>query len=165
MSRIVRLTLAGAALALGALAMAVLTLVYLGILAFHVGLVDGLAWVALVGGLVLAACCGLQAWAWAREATDLTRASWWAHVLAYPAVLTAVIGFAGMCGTSVPGSPLFWMTLAGAVLALLAHGVGAVQYLRPDGPPGTLRAHLRRWVQRTNEREDAAVAAQTEETP
>ena len=71
------------------------------------------------------------------------RVSFWLHVLSYPVVLvglylcieaSALAGFSSGTG--------FSLGLA-ALLLILAQVTGAVQFLRTDGPPGTVPTHLR----------------------
>ena len=42
----------------------------------------------------------------------------------------------------------------GVVILIAAQVLAGVQYLRPSGPPGTLPAHMRRLIDRAQQRED-----------
>lgn len=82
------------------------------------------------------------------------RLSWWAHVASYPvAVVALVLALTGgaEAGWTAVSASLLVLTL---VLVLVAQLLAGVQYLRLDGPPGTLPAHLRRMAARARSRED-----------
>lgn len=116
----------------------------------------------LVGGsVVLVAVCALQAWVWGqamaewsgRRDVNLARflmPSYAAHWLSYAALACALFGALRMMGDAGSGSPAFWLALVAAVAGLVAQLTSAVEYLRLDGPPGTLPAHFRRLVRSQN---------------
>ncbi len=130
----------------------------------------GLGWAvtALVGAVLVLAICVIQVVVWlramaswrGRRIQDLhgeARLSWIAHLASYPAVVLALLG-------SIAGSSYATWSATAAVLlglcllfVLAAQVLSAVQYLRPSGPPGTLPAHMRRLVERSQQREDERV--------
>ncbi|MBA8796207.1 putative membrane protein YfcA [Friedmanniella endophytica] len=115
---------------------------------------------ALAAAVVLLAVCVLQLALWSRvfdvwnhdrDYTDTrtVRVSWWTHWLSYPVLLAGLylcIEASALGGFSeLPG---FCLGLA-ALAMLVAQTTSAVQYLREDGPPGTVPTHVRRllaWV-------------------
>jgi hypothetical protein len=126
--------------------------------------------VAMFGICVLQLLAWRQAMAWWRGERSsgprtLAPFSWWAHVLSY---VVAVGGlFAAMAGSAVAG----WSATAAALMAvslvLLLAGqiLGAVQYVRPEGPPGTVPAHMRRLLARERARQEAAAAIVERDSP
>lgn len=160
-----RLTEAGVAAALVAAVCSVLAVI--GFPSFSASEASGLAWavVALVGSGTLLVICVIQVVVWrramaswrGRRPQDLhgaARLSWIAHLASYPAVLLTLFGSIG--GIAYAS----WATLAAVLLgvslisALPAQVLAGVQYLRTDGPPGTLPAHVRRLIERSSQRED-----------
>lgn len=165
MTPYLRMTQAGAVVAL------------LGVVAAVVGMLrypsfagsgsDG-AWMATVvtsAVLMLLLCAG-QVLLWRRAYASWrglrpsslrtqTRLSWVLHLVSYPVALAALLG--GMAASAATGwttSAAVWLTLA-MVLVIVAQVFGAVQYLRPDGPPGTIPAHMRRLAAWTAEKRRA----------
>lgn len=145
---------------------------------FTTATASGIGWGAflLVCSLAMFAICVLQVLAW-RQAMAWWRGerptgprtlapfSWWAHVLSY---LVAVGGlFAAMAGSAIAG----WSATAAAlmtvslVLLLAGQILGAVQYVRPEGPPGTVPAHMRRLLARERARQQAAAAIVERDSP
>ncbi|MCW2810886.1 MAG: hypothetical protein JWP61_1344 [Friedmanniella sp.] len=129
----------------------------------------GRGWaVAALGAAVgMLAACVVQVLVWRRAMAswrgvrpqDLrteVRLSWVAHLASYAVALLALV--ASMTGSAYAG----WSTTAAALLAvtlvavLAAQVIGAVQYLRTDGPPGTVPVHLRRLVERSRHAADNA---------
>ena len=154
MAPAVRLAVAGAVLAV------------LGVLAGVVGLVR---FVALAGSaarsgwevtLIVSAAlmlvgCLAQLWWWHRAYASwrggrpadlpvLSRASWLVHLASYAVVLTALLSGLGASGDAVWTTALAaWFTTS-MVLVIAAQVLCGVQYVRTDGPPGTIPTHLRR---------------------
>jgi hypothetical protein len=110
--------------------------------------------VAVCAGALLV-ICAIQLLAWRRalsewrgerdhDLTAVARLSWWVHLATYVVVLVALWG-------CIAGSVAAGMTsVAAALLALsllflvLAQVLAGVQYLRIEGPSGTIPGHLRR---------------------
>lgn len=127
----------------------------------------GVGWAiaALVGAVLILAICVIQVAVWLRamaswrgqRVQDLhgeARLSWISHLASYPVVLVALLG-------SIAGSAYATWSASASVLlglsllfVLVAQVLSGVQYLRPSGPPGTLPAHMRRLVERSQQRED-----------
>lgn len=127
----------------------------------------GVGWAiaALVGAVLILAICVIQVAVWlramaswrGRRIQDLhgeARLSWISHLASYPVVLVALLG-------SIAGSAYATWSASASVLlglsllfVLVAQVLSGVQYLRPSGPPGTLPAHMRRLVERSQQRED-----------
>lgn len=128
----------------------------------------GWAVAALVGAVMMLAVCAIQVVVWRRamsswrglEIQDLfgeARLSWVAHLISYLAVLVTLLG-------SIAGSSYATWSATSAVLlglallfVLAAQVLSGVQFLRPSGPPGTLPAHMRRLIERSQQREDNRV--------
>ncbi|HEY5821642.1 MAG TPA: hypothetical protein VIT20_06680 [Propionibacteriaceae bacterium] len=127
----------------------------------------GIGWAvtALIGAVLMLAVCVIQVAVWLRaiaswrgqRVQDLhgeARLSWITHLCSYPVVVIALLG-------SIAGSTYATFAATSAVLlglsllfVLVAQVLAGVQYLRPSGPPGTLPAHMRRLIQRSQQRED-----------
>ena len=149
-----RLTQLGTLAAASAVASAVTAVV---VFPDFTGLETGSGWAVAVAvcAVVLLAICVIQLLAWRRalsewrgerdyDLTALARLSWWVHLLTYVVVLVALWG-------CIAGSVAAGMTsVAAALLALsllflvLAQVLAGVQYLRIEGPSGTIPGHLRR---------------------
>ncbi len=160
-----RMTEIGAGFALVAVVCAVLAVERFP--AFSDSGATGVGWAitALVGAVLILAICVIQVAVWLRAMAswrgqriqDLhgeARLSWIAHLVSYPAVLIALLG-------SIAGSAYATWSASASVLlglsllfVLVAQVLSGVQYLRPSGPPGTLPAHMRRLVERSQQRED-----------
>lgn len=138
----------------------------LGLVAAVVGLVDvasfagpgaGERWAvaAVVAAALMLATCVAQVLLWRRAYAvwrgtrddDLhteTQVSWALHLGSYAVALTALLsGMSASAASAWTTSAAVWLTVA-MVLAIIAQVLSAVQYLRPEGPPGTIPAHLRR---------------------
>jgi hypothetical protein len=118
---------------------------------------NGKAWAisALVASAVMLAICTFQHLAWLRAMAiwnggridDLRpwrRVSLALHLLSYPVVLFGL--WAGISGSVAAGTSATAAALLAFALLflLLAQVLAGVQYLRTDGPPGTIPAYLRR---------------------
>jgi hypothetical protein len=145
---------------------------------FTTAAASGVGWgvFLLVCAVVMLGICVLQLLAW-RQAMAWWRGerptgprtlapfSWWAHVASYLVALGGL--FAAMGGSAVTGwsaSSAAWMTLS-LVLLLGGQILGAVQYVRPEGPPGTVPAHMRRLLARERARQEAAAAIVERDSP
>lgn len=131
----------------------------------------GVVWavLALVCALLMTGICVVQLVAW-RQAmawwggrrpsppAPLGRVSWWLHVGSYLVALVAL--YAGISGSAAAGWSAVAATLltVSLLLVLLAQVLGAVQYVRPSGPPGTVPTHVRRMLARERARQAAAAA-------
>lgn len=131
----------------------------------------GVGWgvLALVCAVVMTGICVVQLLAWrqgmawwtGRRDTPpvrLGQLSFWLHVGSYLVALVAL--YAALSGSAVLGwsaSAATLLTLS-VLLVLLAQVMGAVQYARPSGPPGTVPTHLRRLLARERARQAAAAA-------
>jgi hypothetical protein len=130
----------------------------------------GVGWAvtALVAAVAVLAGCVIQVAVWQRALSswrgervqDLhgeARLSWVTHLLSYPVAIVALL--ACIAGSAYATWSATSATLLGLVLlfVLVAQMLAGVQYLRPSGPPGTLPAHIRRIVQRSQQREDDRV--------
>jgi hypothetical protein len=151
----------------------------LGLVAAVVGLLERPAFAASATGsdwavtlvvaaaLMLAVCAGqLVLWqrgyaVWrGRRSGDLrteSRVSWLLHLVSYPVVLAALLaGLGASADAAWTTTAAAWLTAA-MVLVVVAQVTAAVQYLRPEGPPGTIPAHLRRlsaWTTEQRRRAD-----------
>ncbi|WP_375425882.1 hypothetical protein [uncultured Friedmanniella sp.] len=131
----------------------------------------GVVWtaLALVCAFVMTGICVVQLLAWRQAmawwrgqhgvpSATLGRLSWWLHVGSYAVAVVAL--YAGISGSASAG----WSAIAASaltvslLLVLLAQVLGAVQYVRPDGPPGTVPTHVRRMLARERARQAAAAA-------
>ena len=72
-----------------------------------------------------------------------------------------------MAGSAVAGWTATAATLMAVALVLLLAGqiLGGVQYVRPEGPPGTVPAHMRRLLARERARQAAAAAVVERDSP
>lgn len=115
----------------------------------------GWSLVCLVDSVVMTGLAAVQVVCWRRalavwrgdrsdDLAGLTRASLVAHALSYAAVLLGL--WAGIAGSVAAGtSSTSAALLAFALLfLLLAQSLAGVQFLRTDGPSGTIPGHLRR---------------------
>lgn len=130
---------------------------------------QGWAVLALVCCFVLVDICVVQLVAWrqamawwrgqrATAPVKLAPVSWWAHIASYPVavvVLWACIAGSAAAGWSATAAALLALTL---LFALAAQVLAAVQYVRSDGPPGTVPVHMRRLLARERARQAAAAA-------
>jgi hypothetical protein len=129
------------------------------------GVEEGRGWAvtALVAAVVMLALCVTQLVIWriamaswrGERPEDLrteARVSWIAHLVSYAVAVLALL--ACMAGSAAAG----WTATASVLLAftlllvLAAQSLGAVQFLRASGPPGTLPAHMRRLIARAQPR-------------
>lgn len=113
--------------------------------------------------LLMLAACGYQLFGWRRalrvwrgRAPDrlsrLSSGSWLVHVLSYAVVAVAVwaaVAGSAAAGWSATAAVLLLVALALLIVALL---LGAVQYVRASGPPGTVPAHMHRLTERDDRR-------------
>lgn len=123
----------------------------------------GWAVAALVAAVLMLALCVTQLVVWRiamaswrgvrpEDLRTEARVSWIAHLVSYAVAVLALL--AGMAGSAAAG----WTATASVLLAftlllvLVAQSLGAVQFLRPSGPPGTLPAHMRRMIARAQPR-------------
>jgi hypothetical protein len=131
----------------------------------------GVVWavLALACALGMTGICVVQLVAW-RQAMEwwggrrssppapLGRVSWWLHVGSYLVALVALyVGISGSAAAGWSATAATLLTLS-LLLVLAAQVLGAVQYVRPSGPPGTVPTHLRRMVARERARQAAAAA-------
>ncbi len=164
-----RMTYVGAICAAGSVAAAAAAL---AVFPFFTDDRTGLGWaIAALGAAVLMlAICVIQVVVWRRAMAswrgerlqDLhaeARLSWYAHIASYVAALIGL--FACMAGSAEAGWTATAAVLLGLTLLLIlaAQVLGGVQFLRPSGPPGTLPAHMRRIVARSQ------AAARREDSP
>lgn len=71
------------------------------------------------------------------------RFSWVVHLVSYPVVVVGIFaGIAASHDVGFAGAVANWSTLA-LVPLIGAQVVGAVRYVRRDGPPGTIPTHVR----------------------
>lgn len=137
---------------------------------------QGWAVLALVCGLLMLGICVVQLAAWRqamawwrgrREGGPVTLApiSWWCHVASYLVALGAL--WACIAGSAVAGWSATAAVLLAATLALVLAGqvLGGVQYVRTDGPPGTLPSHMRRLLARERARQAEAAAIVERDSP
>ncbi|GAA1426736.1 hypothetical protein GCM10009616_02060 [Microlunatus lacustris] len=145
---------------------------------FTTATASGIGWAAflLVCTVLMLGICVLQLQAW-RQAMAWWRGerptgprtlapfSWWAHVVSYVVAVGAL--FAAMAGSALAGWSATAAALTALSLVLLLGGqiLGAVQYVRPEGPPGTVPAHMRRLLARERARQEAAAAIVERDTP
>lgn len=134
----------GAAFGLGAVSAAVLAWVWAASFPWAVAAVAWGLGVAAGGSAVVTVVAAFHAWCFLREAWRWRRASWWGHLVAYVAAVVAAGGAASAAAWFTTLSTGWLLCVACVALVALAVSVGATQYLRPDGPGGTLRAHLAR---------------------
>jgi hypothetical protein len=120
--------------------------------------------VALNTAVLMLAICVVQVLVWRRAMAswrglriqDLrgeARLSWITHLISYVVVLVGM--WTCLAGAAEAGwSATAGLLLAATLLLIIAGQVLAgVQYLRPSGPPGTVPAHMRRLVRRSERRE------------
>ncbi|WP_375430249.1 hypothetical protein [uncultured Friedmanniella sp.] len=138
----------------------------------------GVGWAvfALVCAVLMLGICVVQLVAW-RQAmawwrgqrstppAPLAPVSWWLHVASYLVALAAL--YACIAGSRTAGWTATAATLLAVALLLVLAGqvLGAVQYVRPDGPPGTVPMHLRRLFARERARQQAAAAIVERDSP
>lgn len=111
----------------------------------------------LVTAAVMGALCVVQQRLWLRawnvwrvdaSATAGQRLSWIVHVVSYPVVVFGIFaGIAASHDVGFAGAVANWSTLA-LVPLIGSQVVGAVQYVRKDGPSGTIPTHVRRLAAR-----------------
>jgi hypothetical protein len=159
-----RMTYAGAVCAAGSVVLAVAAL---AVFPFFTDDRAGLGWAiaALVAAVLMLAICLIQVAVWRRAMAswrgqrlqDLhaeARLSWFAHLASY---LVALLGLLACMAASAEAG---WRATAAVLLAvtllliLAAQVLAGVQFLRPSGPPGTLPAHMRRIVARSQARNE-----------
>ena len=164
-----RMTYAGTVCAVGAVAAAVAAL---AVFPFFTDDRTGLGWAitALGAAVLMLAVCVIQVAvlrramaSWRGERLqDLhaeARLSWYAHIASYVAALVgllACMAASAEAGWTATAATLLALTL---LLLLAAQVLAGVQFLRPSGPPGTLPAHMRRIVARSQ------AAARSEDSP
>lgn len=126
---------------------------------------EGRGWAitALVAAVVVLALCVTQLVVWRiamaswrgvrpEDLRTEARVSWIAHLVSYAVAVVALV--ACMAGSAAAG----WTATSAALLAftlllvLAAQSLGAVQFLRASGPPGTVPAHMRRLIARAQPR-------------
>jgi hypothetical protein len=144
---------------------------------FTTATASGIGWgvLLLVCAVLMLGICVLQLAAW-RQAMAWWRGerstgprlapfSWWAHVVSYLVAVGALL--AAMAGSAAAGWSATAATLMALSLLLLLAGqiLGGVQYVRPEGPPGTVPAHMRRLLARERARQAAAAAIVERDTP
>jgi O-antigen/teichoic acid export membrane protein len=115
--------------------------------------------VAIAAAAAMLAVCVLQQSAWRRGdvSTDRTRLSWAVHVISYAVTLLTLVACLSAASAAGLGSVATGLWAFELLLVLVAQVTAGVQYLREDGPPGTVPAHireLRAWIKRSQERED-----------
>lgn len=111
----------------------------------------------LVCAALIGVLCVVQQRLWLRSwnvwrvdpsATVARRFSWVVHVISYPVVVAGIFaGIAASHDVGFAGAVANWSTLA-LVPLIGAQVVGAVRYVRRDGPPGTIPTHVRRLAAR-----------------
>lgn len=116
---------------------------------------SGWTMAATLAAVLLLATCTFQLLAWRRalaewdgsgsfELAPLRRTSWLAHLVSYAVVLFGLwsgIAASVMVGTSTLSAGLLAFAL---LLMLIAQALAAANYLRTEGPPGTVPGHVRR---------------------
>ncbi|NNG20751.1 hypothetical protein HJ590_14520 [Naumannella sp. ID2617S] len=127
----------------------------------------------IVSAVLMLGICGLQAWAWGEAMAEwrgvkdvnlsgVLAPSWWAHLVSYPVALAGAVSAVWQAREAGWADLSCWTALAMLPLLLVAHVLAAVEYLRLDGPPGTLPNHFRRLVRSQNpdavDRKDPAAA-------
>jgi uncharacterized membrane protein len=116
---------------------------------------SGWALAAAIAAVVLLGLCVVQLVAWRRALAEwrgernhdlkrLTQLSFLAHLVSYAAVLVGL--WAAIAGSVAAGTTSTAASLLGFALLFLVLGqvLAAVQYLRVEGPSGTIPGHLRR---------------------
>ena len=111
----------------------------------------------LVCAGLIGTCCVVQQRLWLRawnvwrvdpSARVGERFSWVVHLVSYPVVVVGIFaGIAASQEVGFSGAVANWSTLA-LVPLIGAQVVGPVQYVRRDGPPGTIPTHVRRLAAR-----------------
>ena len=162
-----RLTRVGTGVALLGLVAAVVGLLELPALSASVIGQDWAVILVVAAALMLAICLaqlvlwqrGYTVWL-GRRPGDLrteSRVSWLLHLFSYPVALAALLaGLGASADAAWTTAAAGWLTVA-MTLVVLAQVMAAVQYLRPEGPPGTIPAHLRRlsaWTTEQRRRAD-----------
>lgn len=121
----------------------------------------GWAVTAVVTNLVMMAIVAFQHLAWSKAMAEFTgvrdinldrwaMVSWIVHLVSYPVLALGIWSHpVAIMDVSWLGSSA-WLLLGAWICFLLAHGLGAVQYVRTSGPPGTLPTHFRRLIERAN---------------
>lgn len=111
--------------------------------------------------LAMMAIVAFQHLAWSKAMAEFTgvkdinlarwaRASWIVHLISYPVLVVGIWSHpAAILDTSWSSSSA-WLLLGAGIGFLLAHGLGAVQYVRVSGPPGTLPGNFRRLIRLVN---------------
>ncbi len=150
----VRLTVAGAVCSLFAVLAAGFGLAGFSSLAGP-GTRRGWEVVLLASAVAMLALCVAQLVVWRRayaqwnqgRAPQLTaagRVSWTVHLASYVVVLAALLSGLGASADAVwTTSSAAWFT-GSMVLVVAGQVLGAVQYVRAGGPPGTIPTHVRR---------------------
>jgi O-antigen/teichoic acid export membrane protein len=115
--------------------------------------------VSIAAGAAMLAVCVMQQAAWRRGdlSPDRTRLSWVIHVISYVVTLLTLMACLSAAAAAGLGSIATGLWAFELLLVLVAQVTAGVQYLREDGPPGTVPAHvraLRDWIKRSQERED-----------
>ncbi len=127
----------------------------------------GIGWavLALVASVAVLAGCVIQVAVWRRamaswrgqRVQDLhgeARLSWITHLTSYPVVVLVLLGaMAGSAGAGWSATSALLLGL-GLLFVFVAQVLAGIQYLRPSGPPGTIPAHMRRLIERSQRRED-----------
>ncbi len=130
------------------------------------GVGRGEAQVAVIVAIVLLVIIIVQAVGWAvagrvwsgrsrLNLQPLGAVSYVAHLLSYPAVLVGMWEMLSAMVIAHVQTMSFWMFAVGLVALVAAQIIGATEYLRRSGPPGTLPAHLRRLVELSRARNEA----------
>jgi O-antigen/teichoic acid export membrane protein len=115
--------------------------------------------VAIAAAAAMLAVCVMQHSAWRRGdlSADRRRLSWAIHVISYVVTLLTLVACLSAAAAAGLGSVAAGLWAFELILVLVAQVTAGVQYLREDGPPGTVPAHvreLRAWIKRSQERED-----------
>lgn len=166
-------TQVGAALALGSGVAMVLFGVWLSAFPYDVADLRLATVVGAIAVALMVLICLLQWRLWAHAVASVRgpgrhragmrgwrRASFVAHVVSYVAVVVGVLALADVAVALPVSTPGLWLAVVAALALIGAQAVGAVQYLRPSGPPGTLPAHVRALVARRNAQVDAELDRQ-----
>jgi hypothetical protein len=137
-----------------ATASVILTLLALNATAGGVTSTTAVPWIIaqLVCAAVIGILCVVQQRLWLRTwnvwrvnpaASVAERFSWVVHVVSYPVVVAGIFaGIAASHDVGFAGAVANWSTLA-LVPLIGAQVLGAVRYVRRDGPPGTIPTHIR----------------------
>ena len=106
----------------------------------------------IVCGALVGVCCVVQQRLWLRawnvwrvdpSARLAERFSWIVHVISYPVVVAGILaGIAASHDVGFAGAVANWSTLS-LVPLIGAQVLGATQYIRKSGPPGTVPTHVR----------------------